>query len=114
MTQVSDPKLTVITTAISDLKGRDVITLDVRTQSTEMDFIVIATGTSIQHIGRIAKHVNEQIKLQKLSVHPIEGEGTEWLLVDADEAVVHIMSQSAREFYQLEKLWNMHTSLNAC
>ena len=99
-------KLKIITDAIEDLKGKEIFTLEVTKITPEMSFIVIATGTSKQHIKSIANNVRQEVKLKNFMVQPIEGADTDWLLVDCGDVIIHVMTETSREFYNLEKLWS--------
>jgi ribosome-associated protein len=91
---------------IDDLKGRDVRVLDVSKKSDVTDFLVICSGNSKTHVRGIANHVAIETKHAGLSPLGIEGEtDSEWVLVDFGDVVVHVMQDSTRDFYQLEKLW---------
>lgn len=93
--------------AIEDLKGRDIVALDVRKLTDVMDRIVIATGTSSRHVKSVADNVLEE--LRKAGERPIGVEGAdagEWVLLDFGALVVHVMGAEARQFYALEKLWS--------
>ena len=93
--------------ALKDLKGQDIHVLDVTKLSDVMDTLVIATGTSNRHVKSLANSVVADGK--KAGLRPIGIEGLddgEWVLVDYGDTVVHVMLQSAREFYDLEKLWS--------
>ena len=91
---------------IDDMKGRDVMTLDVKERSTITDTLIICSGNSKRHVQSIAEHVATEAKHAGLTDLGIEGldEG-EWVLVDLGDVIVHVMQENAREFYQLEKLW---------
>ena len=91
---------------IDDMKGRDVMTLDVKERSTITDTLIICSGNSKRHVQSIAEHVATEAKHAGLTDMGIEGmdEG-EWVLVDLGDVIVHVMQENAREFYQLEKLW---------
>ena len=105
MTQELQP---LIETAIDDLKGQDVTVLDVTELSDVMDTLIIVTGTSNRHVKSIASSVVEDGK--KAGFRPIGVEGMdagEWVLVDYGDIVVHVMQQTTRDFYALEKLWSM-------
>lgn len=99
----------VVLNALEDLKAIDITALDVRSLTNITDYMLIATGTSARHIKAIADNVLEQAHKHGLSVLGIEGiEGeTDWVLIDLNNVVVHVMLASAREFYELEKLWAM-------
>ena len=69
--------------------------------------MVIASGTSNRHIAAMSEHVLEDLKETNISGIKIEGQGgDDWVLVDAGDVVIHLMSADAREFYDLESLWD--------
>ena len=71
------------------------------------DFMVIASGTSNRHIAAMSEHILEGLKETNISGIKIEGQGgDDWVLVDAGDVVIHLMSADAREFYDLESLWD--------
>ncbi|AMX01904.1 ribosome silencing factor [Microbulbifer thermotolerans] len=94
--------------ALEDLKGQDIVSLDVSALSDVMDSLVICTGTSNRQVKSLADNVVEEGK--KAGVRPIGVEGMEqgdWVLVDYGDLVVHVMRAEVRSFYDLEKLWSM-------
>lgn len=94
--------------ALEDLKALEVRTLDVGKLTTITDAMVIASGRSNRHVKSLAEEVIKQAKTAKVEVIGIEGENEgEWVLVDLAYVIVHIMLPKVRDFYQLEKLWNM-------
>lgn len=93
--------------ALAELKARDVRVLDVRSLTSIMDTMVVATGTSDRHVRALADKVVEAAKAAGVSLLGIEGENTgEWVLVDLGDLVLHIMLPQIRDLYQLEKLWD--------
>lgn len=95
-----------ITSAIDDIKGRDVTVIDVRGNSDVTDYYMICTGTSSRHTSAIAEKVNEYLRKNGIRTYGIEGDSTgEWVLLDAGSVILHIMVPQAREAYQLEKLY---------
>ena len=101
-----DEQIKVVENVIDDLKGENVVTINVMKQSDDMEAIIIATGKSIQHARGIANNVSIEAKRLNMMVLGTEGaEFSEWILVDLGEVVVHIMTEKTREFYKLEKLW---------
>lgn len=92
---------------IDDLKGRDIITLDVRGKSSVTDCMIICSGNSNRHVCSIADHVAEELRHAGLQPLGIEGEAEgEWVLVDMGDVIVHVMQDDTRALYQLEKLWS--------
>ena len=103
-----DEQIKVVENVIDDLKGENVVTINVMKQSYDMEAIIIATGKSIQHARGIANNVSIEAKRLNMMVLGIEGaEFSEWILVDLGEEIVHIMTEKTREFYKLEILWSI-------
>jgi ribosome-associated protein len=98
----------VVSHALEDLKALETTFLDVRHLTTVTDSMAITSGRSDRHVRAIANAVVEQTK--KAGFRPIGVEGAnagEWVLVDLGELVVHVMLPRVREFYNLEKLWDI-------
>ena len=91
---------------IDDLKARDIQTFDVSSFSSITDYMVVCSGNSKKHVQSIAEHVSVEAKAIDQAPLGIEGmEAGEWVLVDMGGAVLHVMQEGTRDFYQLEKLW---------
>jgi ribosome-associated protein len=91
---------------LHDLKAADVTLLDLRDLAAATDFFLIGTGRSDTHVKSIADHVIDELKKEGARPVGIEGlRGGNWVLVDYVDFVVHVFRPSAREFYQLERLW---------
>ncbi|WNZ55495.1 ribosome silencing factor [Microbulbifer sp. EKSA008] len=104
MTNIKDIALN----ALEDLKGKDIVSLDVSGLSDVMDNLLICTGTSSRQVKSLAENVVDELK--KEGIRPIGVEGVdqgEWVLVDYGDLVVHVMLADVRGFYDLEKLWSM-------
>ncbi len=92
---------------IDDLKARDIQVLKIDSQNILTDFMVIASGTSTQHVKAMAQHVLKEAKTQHLHCLGHEGlEHGEWIAIDLGDVVLHLMLPQTRAYYQLESLWN--------
>ena len=100
--------LAIARLALEDLKAVDPVVMDVRSLSSVMDYLVIASGTSSRHVKSLADSVLMKAKEQGLRPLGVEGERVgEWVLVDFGDVVVHVMQPAARSFYDLERLWSV-------
>jgi ribosome-associated protein len=89
-----------------DRKALDVAVLDLRGIAGVTDFFLIASGRSDTHVSAIADFMIDQLKEEGMRPVGVEGlRGGRWVLVDYVDFVVHVFHPSAREFYQLERLW---------
>ena len=103
-----DKQIKVVENVIDDLKGENIVTLNVMKQCDDIEAIIIATGRSIQHVKSMATNVSTEAKRVDMIVLGIEGkQQSEWALVDLGEVVVHLMTEKTRDFYKLEKLWTI-------
>lgn len=92
--------------AISSKKGLNIKLIEIGDISSLADYMVIATGTSSTHVKAIADEVEYQLDEAGFSVSHIEGyRSNSWILLDYVDVIVHIFSDEAREFYDLERLW---------
>ncbi len=93
--------------AIEDLKGREIVVLDLRGLTDATDYFIVASGTSDAHVRGIADSVLERLHRRGLKAHHVEGLTTgRWVLLDFVDFVVHLFHPEARGFYQLERLWS--------
>jgi len=103
----ASPLQSAVTTALDDMKAVNVRVLDVRGLTDIADTMVIASGNSDRHVRSIAERVVEKAKAA--GFRPLGTEGArdgEWVLVDLQDIVVHVMLPRVREFYGLERLWD--------
>ncbi len=102
--QLSD----LVIEALDDVKARDIVKLDVRDMTTVTDYMIIASGTSNRHVKALVDNVTEKAREAGHRPIGVEGEeGSEWVLLDLQDTLVHVMLPKVREFYNLEKLWSI-------
>jgi len=97
--------------AVDEMKGIDIVVLDVAERTSVTDWMIVVTGTSARHVKSLANEVIEKSK--EAGARPIGTEGESdgnWILVDLGDVVVHVMTRESRDFYALEKLWGMVAS----
>ena len=104
-TALENFKLAVVD-AIEDIKGFDITVMDVRKLTSMTSYMIVASANSSRQAKAIADNVREKIKEKGFQVRGLEGEKEgEWVLVDLDDIVVHIMVPATRAYYNLEQLW---------
>jgi len=88
-------------------RGIDTTVLDIRSQSSWTDYFVIATASSDVHMRGLYRRILAFLDERNVRPRSRRKRVSEnaWLLVDCGGFVVHIMSEHAREFYELERLW---------
>lgn len=92
--------------ALDSKKGLDIQVIEIGDVSILADYMVIATGTSSTHVKALADEVEYQLDKSGISVSHIEGyRSNSWILLDYIDVIVNVFSDEAREFYDLERLW---------
>ncbi len=94
--------------------ARDIVAIDVRGISAITDYFVFATGGSTTQVKALSDYVEKD--LRDIDVQPERVEGyhnqARWILMDYGNVVLHVFLQEAREFYDLERLWQDGTAVN--
>jgi len=96
----------VIVGSLEDDKAEDVVTLELEGKATFCDRMVVATGLADRQITAMAEHLLEKLHEAGLERVQVEGAGgSDWVLIDAGDIVVHLFKPEARAMYALEKMW---------
>lgn len=94
--------------ALDEMKALDIVQLDVEKLTTMTDYMLICSGRSDRHVKSLAHSVVDAAKQSGTRPIGMEGDDSgEWVLVDLNGVIVHVMQQKFRDFYQLEKLWSV-------
>lgn len=97
----------IVLSALEDFKAIDIQEIDVSAQNPLTDRFVIASGNSSRHVKSMAENLVMRVKAAGYQPLGVEGEGqAEWVLVDLNDIIVHVMQPKTRAFYNLEKLWD--------
>jgi ribosome-associated protein len=96
----------IVLTSLDDSKAEEMVSINIEGKSALADYMVIASGRSNRHVGAIADHLLTALKDAGYGKVRVEGmPSADWVLVDADDVIVHIFRPEVRTFYNLEKMW---------
>jgi ribosome-associated protein len=99
--------LETIITSLEDDKAIDISVIELAGKSSIADHMIVASGGSQRHVGAIADHLIGKIKDGGFGKSNAEGMGhSDWVLIDAADAIVHIFRPEVRAYYQIEKMWS--------
>lgn len=98
--------LELVIKTLSDKLGEQIVSIDMRSVNPFTDYFVITTAKNVRHANSLANDLMKEVEKNGYAVRTREGaEGSEWILVDLNEVIVHIFTDSARQVYKLENLW---------
>jgi ribosome-associated protein len=108
MTNSMTPKemALLLAKALDSKKGKDILVLETDGVTTLADYFVLCTGSSAPQLKALADAGEKAMKEAGILPHHVEGHrGGTWILQDYGDVVVHLFSPEAREFYDLDRLW---------
>lgn len=92
--------------SLDDSKAEEMVSINIEGKSALADYMVIASGRSNRHVAAIADHLMRALKDAGVRNVKVEGlPSADWVLVDADDVIVHVFRPEVRSFYNLEKMW---------
>ncbi len=110
---VSEPRydaeeiLALALARLDDDKAEDIVSIELRGKTTIADYMVVASGRSQRHVGAIADHLVEALKERGVKGIRVEGmPSCDWVLIDANDIIVHVFQPEVRGFYNIEKMWS--------
>lgn len=103
----TEEKTKAVFAALEDIKAADITVIDTSKLSSLFDRMIIASANSTRQTKALADNVVVKLKALGEEIHGREGEESgEWILVDLNEVLVHIMQPAVRAHYNLEELWS--------
>lgn len=105
-------------TCLEDSKAEETTIIDIQGKSALGDYMVVTSGRSQRHVGAIADHLLRELKSSGVKSPRVEGlQHGDWVLIDIGDIIIHLFRPEVREFYGIERMWQMpsspETELNA-
>ena len=99
--------LRLILAQLDDDKAEEVVTIDLCGKTDIADAMVVASGRSARHVGAMADKIVKKLKEHGLGRPRMEGApACDWVLIDAEDVIVHLFRPEVRQFYNLERIWS--------
>ncbi|MCP5432333.1 MAG: ribosome silencing factor [Alphaproteobacteria bacterium] len=100
--------VSLVMETLDDNKAQDVVEIDLQGKTSIADAMVVASGRSDRHVKSIADHILRRLK--EAGHGKLRSEGLahgDWVLVDAGDVIVHVFRPEVREFYNIERMWQV-------
>ena len=96
----------LVTSSLDFDKAENILTIPLKGKSSMADYLVIASGSSSRQIAAMAEHIEFKLKQAGVMLLGLEGlRQADWVLLDANDVIVHLFRPEVREFYGLERMW---------
>ena len=114
-TPITIKKLLSLTcVSLENDKAIDIKTINLKDRSSIADFMIIASGNSSRQVSSMANNLIKKFKIKGVSTRKPEGiTNSDWVLIDAYDIIIHLFRPEVREFYALEKMWEIPKSTNS-
>lgn len=97
----------LITATLDDDKAEDIVVIDLSGRASFADRMIIATGLADRQIAAMATHLHEKLHEAGFRKPLTEGaNGTDWVLIDAGDIIIHLFKPESRSLYGLDKMWS--------
>ena len=101
-----DQILELVISSLDMDKAEDVTTIPLRRKSSMADYMVVASGTSSRQVAAMAENLEFRLKTASVEILGLEGvRQADWVLIDANDVIIHLFRPEVREFYGLERMW---------
>ena len=102
----ADQILDLVTSSLDADKAENILIIPLQGKSSMTDYMVIASGTSSRQVAAMAEHIEFKLKKAGVSLLGLEGmRQADWVLLDANDVIVHLFRPEVRDFYGLERMW---------
>lgn len=99
--------LAIVLAELDDDKAEEVVTIGLGGKTDIADWMVVASGRSARHVGAMAEKVIKRLKGAGMRRARLEGApACDWVLIDAEDVIVHLFRPEVRKFYNLERIWS--------
>ena len=100
--------------SLEDDKAFNIKTINLKDRSSIADFMVIASGNTSRQVSSMSNNLIKKFKIKGVSTRKPEGiTNSDWVLIDAYDIIIHLFRPEVREFYALEKMWEIPNSPNS-
>ena len=104
-------QLAIVLDSLDGSKAEDIVAIDVTGKTPLADHMVVASGRSHRHVGAVADHLLRDLKNGGVKNVRVEGlNAADWVLIDAGDVIVHVFRPEVRQFYNLEKMWQVESA----
>ncbi len=99
--------LSLVLSELEDNKADEIVTINLGGKTDIADAMVVASGRSARHVGAIADKIVKRLKDAGMGRAKMEGApACDWVLIDAEDVIVHLFRPEVRKFYNLERIWS--------
>ncbi len=106
--------LEIVIQSLEKDKAIDIKSIDLISRSSFADFMIVASGNSSRQVKSMSENLTKKLKDIGISIRKPEGLiNADWVLIDIDDVVVHLFRPEVREFYKLEKMWEITNLKNS-
>ncbi len=102
----SEKIIDIAANTLNDKKALNISAIHIGELTVIAEYFILATATSNTHVKALADAVEEKLKEKGFLPDHIEGKASGWILMDYSGVVIHIFSREAREFYDLDRMWD--------